>query len=121
MTRDHLDVEIRPFRIDIPQAYSRRPGRQAGAYPLANELPPEERRGGVQTGPVPPGWEYGVPLDYVKNLVEYWQTRYDWREWEEAELLPAVHHHHRRAEYPLPARPLPRVRRHATDPHPRLA
>ena len=36
---------------------------------------------GCRRGPVPPGREYGVPLDYVKNLVEYWQTRYDWREW----------------------------------------
>ena len=73
-------------------------------------------------GPVPPGWEYGVPLDYVKNLVEYWQTGYHWRAMgSEAELLPAVHHHYRRADHLLPARPLPRARRHAADPHPRLA
>ena len=46
----------------------------------ANELPLDAS--GPQAGPVPPGWEYGVPLDYVKNLVEYWRTRYDWRAWE---------------------------------------
>jgi hypothetical protein len=39
-------------------------------------------RDAAQTGPVPPGWEYGVPLDYVKNLVEYWRDGYDWRAWE---------------------------------------
>jgi hypothetical protein len=27
-------------------------------------------------------WEYGVPLSYMKELVAYWQTRYDWREQE---------------------------------------
>lgn len=25
------------------------------------------------------GWEYGVPVDYVRELVTYWQTKYDWR------------------------------------------
>jgi pimeloyl-ACP methyl ester carboxylesterase len=25
------------------------------------------------------GWEYGIPLDYVKELVDYWRTEYDWR------------------------------------------
>ena len=82
MTRDHLDAEIRPFRIDIPQAYLDDLADRLARTRWTNELPPEERRGGVQTGPVAPGWEYGVPLDYVKNLVEYWQTGYDWREWE---------------------------------------
>jgi pimeloyl-ACP methyl ester carboxylesterase len=25
------------------------------------------------------GWEYGIPLDYVQELVRYWRTDYDWR------------------------------------------
>jgi pimeloyl-ACP methyl ester carboxylesterase len=25
------------------------------------------------------GWEYGVPVAYLKALVAYWQTKYDWR------------------------------------------
>ncbi|MFD0817829.1 epoxide hydrolase family protein, partial [Micromonospora zhanjiangensis] len=25
------------------------------------------------------GWAAGVPLDYLKDLVEYWRTSYDWR------------------------------------------
>jgi hypothetical protein len=76
---DRTDTEIRPFRIDIPQADLDDLHDRLARTRWANELPPEERGGGVQTGPVPPGWEYGVPLDYVKNLVEYWRTGYDWR------------------------------------------
>jgi pimeloyl-ACP methyl ester carboxylesterase len=25
------------------------------------------------------GWAHGIPLDYVKELVSYWRTEYDWR------------------------------------------
>jgi pimeloyl-ACP methyl ester carboxylesterase len=25
------------------------------------------------------GWEYGVPVRYMQELVAYWQTQYDWR------------------------------------------
>ena len=25
------------------------------------------------------GWEYGIPVDYVRDLVGYWRNRYDWR------------------------------------------
>ncbi|GAB4199500.1 MAG: epoxide hydrolase [Roseiflexaceae bacterium] len=28
------------------------------------------------------GWSYGVPLGYLKELVQYWRTSYDWRAWE---------------------------------------
>jgi pimeloyl-ACP methyl ester carboxylesterase len=31
------------------------------------------------------GWEYGTNLAYMKELVEYWRTRYDWRK-HEAEI-----------------------------------
>jgi epoxide hydrolase len=57
---------IRPFRIEIAQAdldylrdrltHARWPG----------ELP------GV-------GWTRGVPVEYLKELAEYWRTGYDWR------------------------------------------
>lgn len=30
------------------------------------------------------GWEYGTNLAYLKQLVEYWRTRYDWRQHEAA-------------------------------------
>ena len=32
---------------------------------------PDEEPGG--------GWDYGIPLSYVKELAEYWRSRYDWR------------------------------------------
>ncbi len=28
------------------------------------------------------GWEYGTNLSYLKELIEYWRTRYDWRKHE---------------------------------------
>ena len=115
-------AEIRVFRIDVAQSDLDDLQERLVRTRWANELPPASREGVHQTDPVPPGWEYGVPLDYVKELVEYWRTDYDWRVWE-AELneLSSVHHRDRRPEHPLPARPLARARRAAADPHPRLA
>ncbi len=79
---DHADAEIRPFRIEIPQADLDDLRYRLTRTRWANELPPEERGSGSQAGPVPPGWEYGVPVSYVQELVEYWRDGYDWREWE---------------------------------------
>jgi pimeloyl-ACP methyl ester carboxylesterase len=79
---DRPDWEIWPFRIDIPQADLDDLADRLGRTRWANELPPESREGGDQAGPFPPGWEYGVPLVYVKELVEYWLGSYDWRAWE---------------------------------------
>jgi pimeloyl-ACP methyl ester carboxylesterase len=28
------------------------------------------------------GWDYGLDLDYMQQLVRYWQDDYDWRAWE---------------------------------------
>jgi epoxide hydrolase len=81
MTHDDR-AEIREFRIDVPQSDLDDLQERLARTRWANELPPESRESGNQTGPVPPGWEYGVPLDYVKELVEYWRTGYDWRTWE---------------------------------------
>jgi epoxide hydrolase len=36
------------------------------------------------------GWEYGIPLDYVRELVEYWRDEYDWRA-QEARLNEFAH------------------------------
>ena len=79
---DHTDAEIRPFRIEIPQDDLDDLQYRLTHTRWANELPPEERGSGSQAGPVPPGWEYGVPVSYVKQLVEYWSDGYDWRKWE---------------------------------------
>ena len=37
------------------------------------------------------GWEYGSNLDYIKELVEYWRTDFDWRAQEKK--LNAFHHY----------------------------
>lgn len=55
-----------PFRIEIPQADLDDLHRRLGTVRWPSELP------GV-------GWDRGVPLDYLKDLVEYWRSSYDWR------------------------------------------
>ena len=78
----------------------------------AEELPADTFAAPSQTGPVAPGWEYGVPLEYVKDRVDYWRDGYDWREWEERlNALPAVHDDDRRADDPLRPRALAGARR----------
>jgi pimeloyl-ACP methyl ester carboxylesterase len=36
------------------------------------------------------GWEYGTPVGYVRELVEYWRDKYDWRA-QEARLNELAH------------------------------
>ena len=36
------------------------------------------------------GWEYGIPIDYLRELVEYWRDEYDWRA-QEARLNELEH------------------------------
>ncbi|WP_063045577.1 epoxide hydrolase family protein [Nocardia pseudovaccinii] len=60
------EQDIRPFRIDIPQAqiddlHAR----------LANTLWPDEIPGG--------GWDKGASISYMKGLADYWRSEYDWR------------------------------------------
>jgi pimeloyl-ACP methyl ester carboxylesterase len=74
------DTEIRSFRIQIPQADLDDLAHRLARTRWANELPLDPS--GPQTGPVPPGWEYGVPVGYVRDLVDHWQHHYDWRAWE---------------------------------------
>ena len=58
--------EIKPFRIDIPQAEIDDLRARLGRTRWPDDL------SGV-------GWELGVPLDYLKGLAEYWGGTYDWR------------------------------------------
>ncbi|GGS91181.1 hypothetical protein GCM10010156_56860 [Planobispora rosea] len=77
-----MSTEIRPFRIEIPQTDLDDLQDRLARTRWAEELPagPDEKK--EQPGPVPPGWEYGVPVAYVRRLVERWRTGYDWRAWE---------------------------------------
>jgi epoxide hydrolase len=74
------DTAIRPFRIQVPQADLDDLADRLARTRWANELPLDAS--GPQHGPVPPGWQYGVPVGYVRDLVNHWQHHYDWRAWE---------------------------------------
>ncbi|MRH87051.1 alpha/beta fold hydrolase [Nocardia sp. SYP-A9097] len=57
---------IRPFRIDIPQS------------DLADLH--ERLRNARWSAPLPgKDWKRGVPVDYLRELAEYWRTEFDWR------------------------------------------
>jgi hypothetical protein len=60
------ETGIRPFRIDIPQADLDDLRARLARTRWPDQLP------GV-------GWDYGIALEYVKELAEYWRTAYDWR------------------------------------------
>ena len=75
-------TEIRTFRIDTPQDDVDDLKRRLENTRFADELPPEEVAGKVEGVPAPPGWEYGVPVGYVRERVERWRDAFDWREHE---------------------------------------
>ena len=55
-----------PFRVAVPEATLRDLRAR-----LANTRFPDEIEG--------PAWDAGTELGYLKSLVEYWRTRFDWR------------------------------------------
>lgn len=59
-------TQTRPFRIDIPQADLDDLRTRLASTRWPDQLPDV-------------GWDYGIPLDYVQHLAEYWRTSYDWR------------------------------------------
>jgi epoxide hydrolase len=61
--------EIRPFRIEVSDAELEDLRERLARTRWPDELP------GV-------GWTYGVTLDSVKNVAEYWRTSFDWRKQE---------------------------------------
>jgi len=63
--------EISPYSIDIPQSALDDLKERLGHTRWPDELPGA-------------GWNLGVPLDYLKDLTEYWATSYDWRSQEKA-------------------------------------
>jgi pimeloyl-ACP methyl ester carboxylesterase len=61
-----VTTEIVPFRIDVPQ-----PDLDDLRDRLARTRWPDQLPG--------VGWDYGIPLDYVRELASYWRDEYDWR------------------------------------------
>jgi pimeloyl-ACP methyl ester carboxylesterase len=66
---DRAPAEVRPFRIEIPQAalddLKERLARTRWPRPLPG-----------------PAWDRGVPVDYAQRLAAYWTDGYDWRQHE---------------------------------------
>src|SRR5215467_6496401 len=64
-------MEVQPFVVDVPQAtlddLKARLGRTRW---------PDEVEGA--------GWDYGTSLVYLRDVAEYWRTRFDWRAEERA-------------------------------------
>jgi pimeloyl-ACP methyl ester carboxylesterase len=60
------DSDLRPFRLDIPEADLRDLRERLERTRWPDELP------GV-------GWAYGVPRDHLRGLVDHWRDGYDWR------------------------------------------
>src|SRR5256886_10820623 len=62
-------MSIQPFKIAIPQTDLDDLHDRLARTRWPNQLP------GV-------GWSRGVPLDYLKDVAEYWRPRYAWRKHE---------------------------------------
>lgn len=65
----HTTDEISPFRIETPQSDLDDLADRLDRTRWTNELPGAKG-------------DYGVPLDRMKDLVDYWRNGYDWRDWE---------------------------------------
>jgi len=62
----HQELTVQPFRVEIPQA----------------DLDDLQARLALTRYPTPaPGddWVYGTPVSYLKEMVDYWRTGFDWR------------------------------------------
>src|SRR5437868_2596954 len=66
MDEKSVDTEVAPFRIDVPQA-----DLDDLRDRLARTRWPDQLPGA--------GWDYGIPLEYVRELASYWRDEYDWR------------------------------------------
>jgi pimeloyl-ACP methyl ester carboxylesterase len=92
-------MDIRPFTVNVPQ-----PALDDLRARLARTRWPDEVDGA--------GWDYGANLAYMRELVKYWETDFDWRRHERAmNALPhfraqvegvGVHFIHVRGRGPAP-------------------
>jgi microsomal epoxide hydrolase len=64
-----MAVKIEPFKIEVSDAVLKDLRERLDRTRFPDEVPNT-------------GWEYGANLAYMKELVEYWRTRYDWRKHE---------------------------------------
>jgi epoxide hydrolase len=66
MTASATTTDLRPYRVDVPQAALDDLADRLARTRWPDELPDV-------------GWSYGVPLEYVRELVDHWLNGYDWR------------------------------------------
>ena len=62
------DTDIRPFRIDVPQADLDDLADRLARTRWADDLPGDDP------------WARGVPAGYLRGLADHWASSYDWRE-----------------------------------------
>jgi pimeloyl-ACP methyl ester carboxylesterase len=60
---------IRPFRVEIPQADLDDLADRLARTRLPRPAPGDD-------------WDYGVPNHYLAEMAEHWRTAFDWRAWE---------------------------------------
>jgi epoxide hydrolase len=61
-----ISTDVRPFSLDVPQADLDDLQSRLARVRWPDELPNVD-------------WSHGVPLGYVRELVDHWRTGYDWR------------------------------------------
>lgn len=59
-------MNVQPFKVHIPEATLQDLRERLAHTRWPDEIPNT-------------GWEYGTNLAYLKDLVQYWQTQFDWR------------------------------------------
>ena len=64
-------MDVQPFKIHVPEETLEDLRDRLGRTRWPDEIPDS-------------GWQYGANLAYMKELVEYWRTRFDWRAQEQA-------------------------------------
>jgi pimeloyl-ACP methyl ester carboxylesterase len=64
-----VQTEIRPFRVAVPDADLDDLRTRLAATRFTDDVPGS-------------GFDYGVSVEWVQRMVEYWRTGYDWRTWE---------------------------------------
>ena len=102
-------MAVTPFKIEVSDAILKDLKERLDRTRWPDEMPGS-------------GWDYGTNLDYIKELVEYWRTRFDWRSQEELinSLFP-FQGRHRRPGNPLHPRKGQGPQPHATGDHPWMA
>jgi pimeloyl-ACP methyl ester carboxylesterase len=69
---------IEPFEVHVDEAVLDDLRRRLAATRFPDEI-------------ADTGWDYGIPIDYLRDLVRHWHDEYDWRT-QEARLNELSHH-----------------------------